>query len=61
MKKILSTLLAFVCGASLLLACAQNPDGSANLLWSLGCLAVAILAGYGFAKLNPQILQPSEK
>ena len=57
MKKILSKILGFVCVASMLLACAQRADGSASLVWSLGCILVSVLSGWGYVKLNPQILR----
>lgn len=57
MKKIASYILGFVCVAAMLLACAQNADGSANALWSLGCILVSALCGWGYVKLNPQIFR----
>jgi hypothetical protein len=47
MKKILKSILAFVCLASVLLAGAENPDGSCNLGWTLSFLAIAVLCGLG--------------
>ena len=54
MKKILSTILALVCLLAIVLGCAENPDGSCNLAWSLTCLAVAAACGWGWSKLNPE-------
>lgn len=53
MKKILSTILGLVCIFALFLGCAENPDGSVNLLWTLGCLAVAFLSGWALNKMLP--------
>lgn len=53
MKKILSTILALVCLLAIVLGCAENPDGSCNLVWTLSCLAVAAASGWAWSKLNP--------
>ena len=52
MKKIIKATLGFVCVASLFLASGQRADGSACIAWSLGCIAVAVLCGYGYARLT---------
>ena len=57
MKKTLSYILGFLCVASMLLSCAQTNDGGPAILWSLGCIAVSALSGYGFAKLNPELFK----
>ena len=55
MKKIVSTLCALGSLTSLMLGCAsQNPDGSCNALWSLGCIALGVILGYIAVKLNPE-------
>ena len=54
MKKILSTILGLMCVFALFLGCAENPDGSVNLLWTLSCLAVSVCSGWAWAKLNPE-------
>ena len=54
MKKIVSTLCAFGSLTSLMLGAAQNPDGSCNALWSLGCIALGVILGYIAVKLNPE-------
>ena len=46
--KALQSLLAIICLVALVLAGAENPDGSCNLHWSVPCLATAFLAGYAF-------------
>lgn len=50
MKKILGTLLGFITVAAIFLGCAENPDGSCNLLWTLSCLAVAVVCGWLWAR-----------
>lgn len=57
MKKILSLIIEFACVASLFLACGQNADGSCNLAWSLSCLAVSVVCGVAYGKLNPEALK----
>lgn len=52
MKKTIETILALVCFIALILGCAENPDGSCNLLWTLSCLAVAGLSGWAFGKVS---------
>jgi len=53
MKKVLSTILALACFASMMLAAGEKPDGSPAIWWSLGCIAVACLCGWLFTKVNP--------
>lgn len=36
--------------AAIFLGCAENPDGSCNLIWSLSCLAIAALCGWLWSK-----------
>lgn len=54
MKKIVSILCALGSLTSLMLGAAQNPDGSCNALWSLGCIALGVILGYIAVKLNPE-------
>ena len=51
-KQIVKTVLAVVCFTSIILAGAENPDGSCNLVWTLAWMAVAVLSGRGFFKLE---------
>lgn len=53
MKKVISTILAVACFASMLLAGAERTDGSADILWSAVCIGSAVLTGLLFAILNP--------
>lgn len=50
MKNIVKTLLGCLCVASVILAGAENPDGSCNLLWTLGWILTAVLSGVGIKK-----------
>lgn len=52
MKRAVKTLLAVVCVTAIVLAGAENPDGSCNLLWTLGWMATATLAGLGYKKME---------
>lgn len=52
MKKFISALLGLVCLVAIMLAGAENPDGSCNVLWTLSCLGVAGLCGYGWDLLE---------
>ena len=45
MKRIAKTILGCVCFAAIILAGAENPDGSCNLVWTLSFLAIALLCG----------------
>ncbi len=50
LKKILENILGLGCIFALFLASAENEDGSCNLAWSLGCLAVAVICGWLWSK-----------
>lgn len=52
MKKTIETILGLVCFLAVILAGAENPDGSCNLLWTLSCLAVAGLSGWAYGKIT---------
>ena len=51
-KKIVKTVLAVVCFTSIILAGAENLDGSCNLVWTLTWMAVAYLSGRYYFKLD---------
>lgn len=53
MKKIISTILALGCFASMMLAGGECTDGSADILWSVAWIGSAIACGLLFALLNP--------
>lgn len=52
MKRIAKTICGCVCFASLILAGAENPDGSCNILWTVSFIAVALISAYGYKKLE---------
>lgn len=52
MKKLLSYILGLVCVTAIILAGAENPDGSCNVLWTLSCLGVAALSVWGWEALD---------
>ena len=52
MKKTLKSVLAVACFAGIVLAGCENPDGSCNLVWTLGFMALAALAAYGLKKME---------
>lgn len=52
MKKTIETILGLVCFLAVILAGAENPDGSCNFLWTLSCLAIAGLSGWAFSKVS---------
>ena len=54
MQKILSYILLILVALSFILMCAENPDGSINLLWTLGWLGVMVLSALLWHKLNPE-------
>lgn len=55
MKKALTMILGLVCVIALMLGCAENPDGSCNIAWTLSCLAIAAASGLACTKLSPSI------
>ena len=52
MKKIFKTILGCLCVASVILAGAENPDGSCNVLWTIAWMASAVLSAFGFKKME---------
>lgn len=46
MKKALEIILSMVCLAAIILAGAENADGSCNIKWTMGFLALAVASGY---------------
>lgn len=52
MKRIAKIICGCACFAAIILAGAENPDGSCNLVWTLSFLAVAVLSGLGWKKLE---------
>lgn len=52
MRKIVKAILAAACIAGIILAGCENPDGSCNLIWTLGFLALALISGYGLKNME---------
>lgn len=52
MKRIAKIICGCACFASIILAGAENPDGSCNLIWTACFIAVALISGYGYKKLE---------
>ena len=50
-KNILKVVLGLVCITALVLAGAENADGSLNAGWSLTCLAIAGITGFACQSL----------
>ena len=51
-KQITKAVLGIVCIVSIILAGAENPDGSCNLAWTLSFLGVALLSGVGLKRME---------
>ena len=51
-KNILKIFLAVVCFTALILAGAENPDGSCNIPWTLCWLSVCFITARGLKKLG---------
>lgn len=52
MKKAIKTILGCTCVVAVILAGAENPDGSMNLWWTVTCLAIATLSGLGWGRIE---------
>ena len=52
MKNVLKTILAVACFAGIILAGSEEPDGSCNIIWTLGWLSAAVLSAYGLKKME---------
>lgn len=52
MKKALQIILSCVCFASVILAGAENADGSVNFKWTLGFIALATVSGLILKHIN---------
>lgn len=52
MKRAVKIILGCICITSIILAGAENPDGSCNLAWTLSFLGAAVLSGYGLKKME---------
>ena len=52
MKRAIKIILGCVCLASVILAGAENPDGSCNIIWTLGWMASAVVSGLVWGRLD---------
>lgn len=52
MRKFLEIIICLVLFLAVILAGAENPDGSCNLIWTLSCLAIASLSAWAFNKVS---------
>lgn len=52
MRKFLEIIICLVFFLAVILAGAENPDGSCNLIWTLSCLAIASLSAWVFNKVS---------
>lgn len=52
MRKFLEIIICLVFFLAVILAGAENPDGSCNLIWTLSCLAIASLSAWAFNKVS---------
>ncbi len=52
MRKFLEIIICLVFFLAVILAGAENPDGSCNLIWTLSCLAIAGLSALAFNKVS---------
>ena len=52
MRTFLEIIICLVFFLAVILAGAENPDGSCNLIWTLSCLAIAGLSACAFNKVS---------
>lgn len=52
MRKFLEIIICLVFFLAVILAGAEKPDGSCNLIWTLSCLAIASLSAWAFNKVS---------
>lgn len=52
MRKFLEIIICLFFFLAVILAGAENPDGSCNLIWTLSCLAIAGLSAWAFNKVS---------
>ena len=52
MRTFLEIIICLVFFLAVIMAGAENPDGSCNFLWSLSCLAIAGLSAWSFNKVS---------
>lgn len=52
MRKFFEIIICLVFFLAVILAGAENPDGSCKLIWTLSCLAIASLSAWAFNKVS---------
>ena len=52
MRTFLEIIICLIFFLAVILAGAENPDGSCNLIWTLSCLAIASLSAWAFNKVS---------
>lgn len=52
MKKTIKSILAVACFAGIILAGCEEPDGSCNIIWTLGFMALAFASAIGIKKID---------
>ena len=52
MRKFFEIIICLVFFLAVIMAGAENPDGSCNLIWTLSCLAIASLSAWAFNKVS---------
>ena len=52
MKKTLKSIAGATCFASIILAGCETADGGICIPWTLGFIALAVLSGYAFKRLE---------
>ena len=50
--KTLKTILGCLCVASIILAGAENTDGSCNVIWTLGWMASAVVSALVYGRIE---------
>lgn len=54
MKKAFETIFGLGCVCALFLGAGESPNGSCNIAWTLGCLALAVIFGLMFNHVHAQ-------
>jgi len=54
-NKIIEVILGLFCAIAIILACGERPDGSCDIWWTIGWLAIAVVVGLIWGKyFNPK-------
>lgn len=59
-KTIITSVFTLIILAGLVLGTSQNPDGSCDFLFSLGCIAAVALCGRAWYKMYPEDFKKKE-